>query len=309
MFGGSLKTHTRQALFLDLTGGAPDCQACLPTPAKRPPRRHEPFLPYNRNINSVRLRIDRVIAFLKREKPDVLCLQEIKCLEDQFPRKAFEAAGYRHIHLPPEGHARRRDRVEAADEPARDAAFAAMASACCAAAEVAGFEVQNLYVPAGADIPDPELNDKFAHKLDFVERMHDFYAARAAKRSALPLLVAGDINIAPEENDVWSHKQLLNVVSHTPVETDGLKRVLADGKLTDIARAKHPANEKLYTWWSYRAADWKLSNRGRRLDHLWADKRAAPLVDIGSYKIHPEERGGEKPSDHVPVTVTVTAAA
>ena len=140
-----------------------------------------------------------------------------------------------------------------------------------------------------------------------IEKIQEERAARAAKRSALPLLVAGDINIAPEENDVWSHRQLLNVVSHTPVETDGLKRVLADGKLTDIARAKHPANEKLYTWWSYRAADWKVSNRGPRLDHWWSDKRATPLVDIGSYRIHPEERGGEKPSDHVPVTVTVTA--
>ncbi len=144
-----------------------------------------------------------------------------------------------------------------------------MAMRAAPRSKVAGFEVQNLYVPAGADIPDPELNDKFAHKLDFIERMHD--VLRRPRRQALrpcSLLVAGDINIAPEENDVWSHKQLLNVVSHTPVETDGLKRILADGKLTDIARAKHPANEKLYTWWSYRAADWKVSNRGRRLDHL-----------------------------------------
>jgi exodeoxyribonuclease-3 len=93
------------------------------------------------------------------------------------------------------------------------------------------------------------------------------------------------------------------------VETDGLKRVLAEGRFTDIARAKHAPDEKLYTWWSYRAADWKLSNRGRRLDHWWADRRATPLVDIASYKIHADERGGEKPSDHVPVTVTVTAAA
>jgi exodeoxyribonuclease-3 len=251
-----------------------------------------------------------VVAFLKREKPDVLCLQEIKCLEDQFPHKAFEAAGYKHIHLSGQKGMHGVAIVSKLPMKALETpGLCRHGHARCAAAEIAGFEVQNLYVPAGADIPDPEVNDKFAHKLDFVERMHDFYAARAAKRSALPLLVAGDINIAPEENDVWSHKQLLNVVSHTPVETDGLKRVLADGKLTDIARAKHPANEKLYTWWSYRAADWKLSNRGRRLDHLWADKRAAPLVDIASYRIHPEERGGEKPSDHVPVTVTITPAA
>jgi exodeoxyribonuclease-3 len=261
------------------------------------------------NINSVRLRIDRVTAFLKREKPDVLCLQEIKCLEDQFPRKAFEAAGYRHIKLSGQKGMHgvaivSKHAIEETEPPP----FCRHGHARCAAVKVAGFELHNLYVPAGADIPDPAINEKFAHKLDFIERMHDFYAARAAKRSAPPLLVAGDINIAPEENDVWSHRQLLNVVSHTPLETDGLKRILADGKFTDIARAKHKPEEKLYTWWSYRAADWKLSNRGRRLDHWWADKRATPLVDIQSYRIHPEERGGEKPSDHVPVTVTVTAA-
>jgi exodeoxyribonuclease-3 len=119
---------------------------------------------------------------------------------------------------------------------------------------------------------------------------------RAQKRSALPLLVAGDINIAPEENDVWSHRQLLNVVSHTPVETDGLKRVLARRQAHRHRPRQTQAGEKLYTWWSYRAADWKVSNRGRRLDHWWADKRATPLVDIASYQIHPEERGGEKPS-------------
>ena len=262
------------------------------------------------NINSVRLRIDRVLSFLAREKPDVLCLQEIKCLEDQFPRKAFEEAGYGGIHLSGQKGMHgvavvSRLPLEKVESPP----FCREGHARCAAVKVAGFEINNLYVPAGADIPDPAVNPKFAHKLDFVERMRQHYAARAQKRSALPLIVAGDINIAPEENDVWSHRQLLDVVSHTPVETDGLKRVLGEGRFTDIARAKHKPEEKLYTWWSYRAADWRLSNRGRRLDHLWADKRAAPLVDIASYAIHTEERGGEKPSDHVPVTVTLQAAA
>ena len=262
------------------------------------------------NINSVRLRIDRVVAFLKREKPDVLCLQEIKCLDDQFPRKAFEAAGYKHIHL--SGQKGMHGVAIVSKLPLEQTPppeFCRHGHARCATVKVGGFELHNLYVPAGADIPDPAVNEKFAHKLDFIERMREQYAARAAKRSAPPLLVAGDINIAPEENDVWSHKQLLGVVSHTPVETDGLKRILTEGKFTDIARAKHPPDEKLYTWWSYRAADWKVSNRGRRLDHWWADKRAAPLVDIASYRIHADERGGDKPSDHVPVTVSVEAAA
>jgi exodeoxyribonuclease-3 len=173
----------------------------------------------------------------------------------------------------------------------------------CAAVRVGGFELHNLYVPAGADIPDPTVNEKFAHKLDFIERMREFYAVRAAKRSAPPLLVVGDINIAPEENDVWSHRQLLDVVSHTPVETDGLKRILAEGRFTDIARAKHKPEEKLYTWWSYRAADWKLSNRGRRLDHIWMTKPVMPHLKQHSIMI--KARDAEQPSDHVPVMVDV----
>jgi exonuclease III len=86
-----------------------------------------------------------------------------------------------------------------------------------AAVKVGGIEIHNLYVPAGADIPDPEVNEKFAHKLDVLARMKTEYAKRKA---AGPLLVVGDLNVAPGEHDVWSHKQLLNVVSHTPVETE-----------------------------------------------------------------------------------------
>jgi exodeoxyribonuclease III len=259
------------------------------------------------NINSVRLRIERVAAFIRRERPDVLCLQEIKCQEGEFPRKAFEAVGMPHIHISGQKGMHgvaiaSRLPFDAVDQPP----FCMHGHARSASVKIAGIEMHNLYVPAGADIPDPAVNDKFAHKLDFIERMRTHYAERAAKRSAPPLFVAGDINIAPEENDVWSHKQLLDVVSHTPVETDGLKAILKDGKLTDIARTARKPEEKLYTWWSYRAADWRASNRGRRLDHIWSDKRATPLVDLASYRIHSKERDGEKPSDHVPVTVTIS---
>ncbi len=260
------------------------------------------------NINSVRLRIDRVVAFIKREKPDILCLQEIKCQEAEYPLKAFEKAGLPHVAIAGQKGMHgvaiaSRHPIERLDPPP----FCQHNHARAVAVRVAGFEVHNLYVPAGADIPDPAVNDKFAHKLDFVERMRAHYAARARKKSAPPLFIVGDINIAPHENDVWSHKQLLGVVSHTPVETDGLMRILEDGKLTDIARVRHAPEEKLYTWWSYRAADWQASNRGRRLDHIWADKTAAPMVDLASYRIHTKERGGEKPSDHVPVSVDIKA--
>jgi exodeoxyribonuclease-3 len=174
------------------------------------------------------------------------------------------------------------------------------------AARVKGIDVHNLYVPAGGDEPDPEINDKFAHKLEFLKRMETGYMACADLSQ--PLVIVGDINVAPHENDVWSHKQLLKVVSHTPVETDALDRIVGRGKLTDIARAKHADEEKLYSWWSYRARDWEKSNRGRRLDHIWANHSASKLADIESYEIHKSDRGGEKPSDHAPVTVNFKAA-
>jgi exodeoxyribonuclease-3 len=258
------------------------------------------------NINSVRLRIDRVTAFLAREQPDVLCLQEIKCRDGEFPREALVAAGYPNMAISGQKGMHgtaivSRHPLEAVDPPD----FCREAHARASAVRVAGYEIHNLYVPAGADVPDPVANDKFAHKLDFIERMRVGYAARARKKTAPPLLVAGDLNIAPEENDVWSHRQLLDVVSHTPVETEGLKAIIAEGRFTDIARAKHPPEDKLYTWWSYRAADWRASNRGRRLDHIWADRLAVPRVDVESFKIYTDERDGEKPSDHVPVTVRV----
>ena len=115
----------------------------------------------------------------------------------------------------------------------------------------------------------------------------------------MPSILVGDLNIAPYEHDVWSHKQLLKIVSHTPVETDGLIDVMQRGEWVDLMRQHIPMEEKLYTWWSYRAKDWKASNRGRRLDHIWG---AADLAqNLTGIEIIEEARGWEKASDHVPV--------
>ncbi len=258
------------------------------------------------NINSVRLRMPRVAAFLEKESPDVLCLQEIKCRAEEYPLKAFKNAGYEHVEIAGQkgmhGVATvSRYPLERVDPPG----FCMREEARCLSVKVNGVEIQNLYVPAGGDEPDPEINDKFAHKLEFLARMEASYADR--KDDTTPLIVVGDINVAPDEHDVWSHKQLLKVVSHTPIETDAVRRIIDKGGFTDIARAKHAPEDKLYSWWSYRARDWAASNRGRRLDHIWANQTAAPLCDNESYIIHAEERGGEKPSDHAPVSVTLTA--
>ena len=131
--------------------------------------------------------------------------------------------------------------------------------------------------------------------------MRATYGARARKKSLPPLLVVGDLNIAPEEHDVWSHKQLLDVVSHTPVEMEGLEAARTAGGFIDVARQLRPADEKIYTWWSYRSPDWAKANRGRRLDHIWASPDLAE--NASKFEVHTACRGWTRPSDHAPVSV------
>ncbi|MEM9810331.1 MAG: exodeoxyribonuclease III [Pseudomonadota bacterium] len=254
------------------------------------------------NINSVRLRIDLVIRFLKEQKPDVLCLQETKCNDDQFPSKAFEKAGYPHLAI--NGQKGYHGVAIASRLPLDDPtpiAFCQKGDARHIAVTLpGGTRLHNFYVPAGGDVPDREANEKFAHKLDFAAEMTALF--KTLKKD--PVIVVGDLNIAPHEHDVWSHKQLLKVVSHTPVETEAMATLIKAGGFIDVARALTPDDEKLYSWWSYRARDWSASNRGRRLDHIWVTeplRDAALAAGPGAYHIHRDVRGWERPSDHAPV--------
>ena len=252
------------------------------------------------NINSARLRMPIVARFLKEEAPDILCLQEIKCQEDQFPYEAFRELGYEHfaVHgqkgyhgvatvgrIPFRDFSRHdwQDNGEARHvgveltDPAHD-----------------GMIVENVYVPAGGDTPDRDVNPKFGQKLDFVERM-----TRWADRVDRPTLIVGDFNIAPLESDVWSHKQLLSVVSHTPIEVDALGRFMDAHGWADIGRQHIPDPQRYYSWWSYRARDWKTSDRGRRLDHMWASPELARQAT--GHRVLEDARSWDKPSDHVPL--------
>lgn len=254
------------------------------------------------NINSVRLRMPIVEHFLKLRQPDVLCLQETKCPNELFPFEPFRALGYEHIEihgqkgyhgvaviskLPlSEGH--RRDYCSVGD---------ARHISVFVTAGQKRIRVHNFYVPAGGDEADRSINPKFGHKLDFVEEMR---ALRADAEDGISSILVGDLNIAPLEHDVWSHKQMLKIVSHTPVETAGLLTVMAEGNWLDLMRQHVPHTEKLYTWWSYRAKDWAAANKGRRLDHIWSSADLGPhLVGIDVLR---DARGWERPSDHVPVT-------
>ena len=253
------------------------------------------------NINSVRLRIHHVLRFIKEQNIDVMCLQETKTPDEYFPHNEFKDMGFkyqfyrgeksyngvailskykfdkskyinwcnkndtRHIYV------KLNDRVE----------------------------LHNFYVPAGGDEPDTIKNPKFEHKISFLNEMSDFFLKNTKKNKIL----VGDLNIAPFENDVWSHKQLLNVVSHTPIETDTLLEIIKTGDWIDVMRKFVPYNQKLYSWWSYRNRNWEISNRGRRLDHFWVSKNLFPQVKSGA--IYKETRSWERPSDHVPIIVDI----
>ena len=253
----------------------------------------------------MRLRAPNVAAFVKAEAPDIICLQETKCLDAEFPTKAFEAMGLPHLALKGQkgGHhgvaIASRFPIEIIEAPD----LCREGHARIVAVRVKGVEVHNIYLPAGGDVPDPEENAKFAHKLDFLKKLGTRYAK--LRKDSVPRILLGDLNVAPHENDVWSHKQLLKIVSHTPIETDLLEASRKKGGFHDIARLKHEDAQKLYTWWSYRARHWAASNRGRRLDHIWASDAALPLTDIESFHIHLGWRGGHKPSDHAPISVKV----
>jgi exodeoxyribonuclease-3 len=164
-------------------------------------------------------------------------------------------------------------------------------------AETQGITIHNFYVPAGGDIPDPDQNDKFAHKLAFLDEVAAWFGAQADH----PALLVGDLNIAPLETDVWSHKQLLDVVSHTPIEVAKLAAWRDSLNWVDAVRQFVPPSERLYSWWSYRASDWSASDRGRRLDHIWASPSIAPRL-TGAMILR-EVRNWSPPSDHVPVIV------
>lgn len=253
------------------------------------------------NINSVRLRIGLVARFVEEVRPDILCLQEIKCRNGEFPSAAFVAMGLPHLAI--RGQKGWHGVAIASRLPLEEIEppdFCRHGEARAVAVRVAGaggLEVHNLYVPAGGDEPDTAINPKFDHKLDFLARMEARYAAAADG----PLVVAGDLNVAPGEHDVWGHRQLLDVVSHTPVETDAMGRILQKGGFADLARVAVPASQKLFSWWSYRSPDWTRNDRGRRLDHIWARGGADAAFDPSGFAIHRDARAWEKPSDHVPV--------
>ena len=248
------------------------------------------------NINSVRLRSALVLRLLTDEAPDVLCLQECKALVDQIPARLFHDAGYRWmVARGQRGYngVAILSRLPITDAGDRDHAGLGHARHVAARLDN-GVTIHNVYVPAGGDEPDREVNVKFGQKLDYLTDMRDAFRADRPARSIL----VGDLNIAPREDDVWSHKVLRRMVSHTPIEVQHLTDAQEAGAWVDITRKDIPTGP-LFSWWSYRNRDWQASDRGRRLDHVWA---TADIAASGhASRILRPVRGWDQPSDHVPV--------
>lgn len=253
------------------------------------------------NINSVRQRLHLLEKFTDEYNPDVICLQETKAQNTDFPIKDIRALGYEHteiLGMKSYNGVAILSRKPLQDPDTRDWTGKKDCRHMSATLP-GGIGLHNFYVPAGGDVPDRTVNDKFGHKLDFVDEMTDWFPQ--AHSSDKPMILVGDLNIAPLESDVWSHKKLLKVVSHTPVEVEKLTKAQEAFGWVDAMRHFTPAPERLYSWWSYRARDWRAADKGRRLDHIWVTPGLKG--SLRNMQVVEDARGWEKPSDHAPVMV------
>jgi exodeoxyribonuclease-3 len=253
------------------------------------------------NINSVRLRLNQVKKFTEDKNIDILCLQETKTQDEFFPSDEFLKIGMKYQYFRGEksyNGVAIISKIKFEENGYMD--WCKKGDSRHISVKLGEeIELHNFYVPAGGDDPDINGNPKFEHKIDFLNEMKSYFS----NDTKIKKILVGDLNIAPLENDVWSHKQLLNVVSHTPIETKTLLDIITSGDWVDVMREIVPHEQKLYSWWSYRNRNWEVSNRGRRLDHVWVSKKLFPQVKSGV--IYNETRSWERPSDHVPIVIDI----
>ena len=267
------------------------------------------------NVNSVRKRMHQVERLVDDTGADIICLQETKCAEAAFPAAALAALGYPHqAYAGQDGRKSGYNGVAILSKlPLTDIQRhhhcerndARHISAQIALDAHTSLTVHSLYVPAGGQIPDAELNPKFAHKLRFVDAVGDHFAAVHGLRDLA--VVAGDFNIAPLPADVWDHRKLSKIVTHTPIEVAALERMKRSLYFVDALREVVAADDPVFTWWSYRASDWQAANKGRRLDHIWVTP--ALKERIAAVEILTDVRHWQPPSDHVPVVLKLRTEA
>ena len=258
------------------------------------------------NVNSIRIRLDLLRQLVVEHNPDVVCLQEVKAKKEDFPFDDIRKLGFEHICV--YGIAGYNGVAILSKYPFKSVAEQNWVGKKDArhikAVLFDDIEINNIYIPAGGDIPDPIENLSFAYKLCFMDDISEFYEQNSDTLKNKKILLCGDFNVAPSENDVWNHKQLLKIVSHTPIEVGRLTRLFNSLNFVDAVRKFYKEPKKIFSWWSYRNPNWQTNNKGRRLDHIWTTK---PLENrILSAEILDNFRSKERPSDHVPVMVKIT---
>ena len=250
------------------------------------------------NVNSIRIRKKQLLDLIKKEKPDFVCLQEIKSSNSAFPKDDFKNLNYSlYINGMPSYNGvciLSKNKVDSFYSHN----FCNKDDSRHVEVKYKGIRIHSIYVPAGGDVPDASVNKKFEHKLNFLKEMKQYFSTKDNN------IIAGDLNIAPYENDVWSHNQLKNVVSHTEIERTKLLDILKNGDFIDTFKLLIPPAENLFTWWSYRSPDFRVNNRGRRLDHIWVSKNSS--FKLKKARIIKEFRELEKPSDHVPIVLEIS---
>ncbi len=244
------------------------------------------------NVNSVKARLERLLNFLERAKPDVVCLQELKCIEEQFPFEPLKAAGYSVAAFGQKSYngvallSRHpiTDVVRGFGDGDEDVA------ARFVGGTIKGIRIFSAYIPNGQAVG----SEKYEYKLKWLKRLSQYLATHADKTK--PLLLMGDFNVAPEDRDVHDPKAWEGMILFSEPEKAALRKVCEFG-LQDTFRRHHP-EPGLYSWWDYRMLSFP-KNKGLRIDFILATQPAMEVCTAAS--IDREERKGQTPSDHAPV--------
>jgi len=240
------------------------------------------------NANSIRTRLGQVLDWLSREAPDVLCLQETKVQDPDFPAQPIRDAGYQVVFRGQKAYAG--VAIVSREEPQEvDFGLDGEDEARLIRAVIRGIPVVNTYVPQGRS-PDSE---HFQYKLEWLARLRALFERHYS--AGKPLLWMGDFNVAPEPIDVHDPKRLKNHADFHPEARAALERVREWG-FVDVFRRHHPDEAGQYTYWDYRARNPVESGVGWRVDHIWATEPLA-CQSTGAW-IDVEARRAERPSDH-----------
>ena len=248
------------------------------------------------NLNGIRARLPRLIEYLDREKPDIVCLQELKCADDSLPIVEIEAAGYRAVWHGQKGFNGVAILSRSGEPILRQIGLPGDpddSHSRYIEADVDGLIVASIYLPNG----NPIGTEKFDYKLKWMERLRTHAAGLLAAER--PTVLAGDYNVIPEDRDTFSRRAMAEDALFQPESQAAYRRIVNQG-WTDALRSLHPDEPKLFTFWDYQAGAWQR-DAGFRIDHLLCSPQAADR--LRGAEVHKWARAEEKASDHAPVCI------